>query len=139
MVFFDDGLLTLSQPVAIYTDLNRLTAVDWRDDGTVVVSGVRPDTNHVAVMDVAIDGATQWHAGYGDPGSGFRLGDLGSNPLTYLTTYPSTGTALPMAYQLNNGGYDESSSEKRMTLADLAQPLPNPKTTGQVTAPFFLN
>jgi hypothetical protein len=128
----EDGV-QISSPTLIRTDMLGLTAVDWGGEATLVVSGRQPDDNRVAVMDVSIDGASQTA----------RLTELGSNTLSYLTAYPANpsqnGGSVPVAYQQNGGAFDEFSSSRGIGVADLAQPVTNPRPGAQVTAPFFLN
>jgi hypothetical protein len=129
----EDGV-QISSPTLIRTEMAGLTAVDWGSEGALVVSGRMPDDfNRVWVMDVSIDGASQTP----------RLTGLGSNLLAYLTAYPASpsqigGTGVPVAYESTGGAFDESSSEK-IVVADLAEPVTNPRAGVLVTAPFFLN
>jgi Lipoprotein LpqB beta-propeller domain len=134
-VLSDEDGLQLSTPTLIRTQMINLTGVDWSDEGTLVVSGLRPDNdNRVAIMDVSIDGAVQ----------NLRLPDLGSRTLSHLTAYPADpagngSTEVPVAYESNGAAYDESSSEKKIGVGELAPPVTNPRAALQLTAPFFLS
>jgi hypothetical protein len=129
----DDNGVQVSEPILINTVLTDLTAVDWSGEGTLVVSGVNPDTGRVAIMDVSIDGASQTD----------RLGDLGVNKVTFLTAFPanpsrSQDLGVPVAYELNGAAYDELSSE-RIDVRDLAESVASPRAGIQPTSPFFLD
>jgi len=126
--------LELSEPVAIDTVIKDLSEVDWSGEGTLVVAGVNAVTLRIAIGDVSIDGAAQTD----------RLGDIGSNKVTYLTAHPaspslSQDTGVPVAYVLDGDAFDESSSSVPIDVRRLAQPVSNPRAGVQPTAPFFLH
>jgi hypothetical protein len=127
-----DGV-QLSEPHPVHTVLSGLTAVDWSSEGYLVVSGVRPDSQRVAIMEVSIDGAAQT----------YRLQDLGSNPVTYLTAMPANPTrgeetSGAIAYVQGNAAYDEVEPD-RITVGDLAERVENPPEGVLPGAPFFVN
>ena len=127
----EDGT-QLSAPHVVRTVLRDLTAVAWGSESLLVVAGVRPDSQRVAMMDVSIDGAGQTD----------RLADLGSNPVTYLSTVtadPSREATPPaVAYVLGGAAYDELNPD-RLEASDLADPPPNPPPGVLPSAPFFTN
>jgi hypothetical protein len=127
----DDGT-QLSVPHVVRTVLRDLTAVAWGSESLLVVSGVRPESQRVAMMDVSIDGAGQTD----------RLADLGSNPVTYLSTVtadPSREATPPaVAYVLNGDAYDEVDPDQ-LEVGDLADPPANPPAGVLPSAPFFIN
>jgi Lipoprotein LpqB beta-propeller domain/Sporulation and spore germination len=128
----DDGL-QLSAPTLVRTTMQDLTAVDWSGEGMLVVAGTKPASKRVAIMNVSVDGASQTDRG---------LSDLGTNPVTYLSAYPADParneeTATVLAYVLDGSAYDELNAE-RIGVADLAQPVTNPRPGVLPTAPFFL-
>ncbi|HEU4346285.1 MAG TPA: LpqB family beta-propeller domain-containing protein [Actinoplanes sp.] len=122
----------LSGPHAVPTVLRDLTAVDWGSESTLVVAGISPENNRVAMMDVSIDGATQTN----------RLADLGSKPVTYLATQPANPAreeaAVAVAYVVDGAAYDEANPD-RLDAGDLAKPLADPPAGVLPGAPFFLN
>jgi len=84
-------------------------------------------------MDVTIDGAAQSD----------RLADLGEPRVTYLSAYPANpvnaGGADVVSYMADGLAYDANSGPQRLTLADVAGPLPSAGGTADTpTAPFFL-
>jgi hypothetical protein len=84
------------------------------------------------MMDVSIDGAGQTD----------RLADLGSNPVTYLSTVsadPSREATPPaVAYVLDGAAYDEVDPDQ-LEVGDLADPPANPPAGVLPSAPFFIN
>lgn len=127
-----DGV-QLSPPRVVNTVLKELTAVDWSSEGFLVVAGVRTDSGRVAVMEVSIDGSAH----------SFRLDDLGSNKVTYLTAVPANPgrgeeTSSAVAYVQGANAYDEVNPD-RIEVSDLAEPVENPPKDVLPGAPFFLN
>ncbi|GAA0796478.1 LpqB family beta-propeller domain-containing protein [Spirilliplanes yamanashiensis] len=128
-----EGGLRLGPPRLIGTVLRELTAVDWGSEQSVLLAGVRPDSGRVAIMDVTIDGAAQSD----------RLADLGEPRVTYLAAYPAnpvnSGGADVVSYMADGIAYDANSGPQRLTLADVAGPLPSAGGAADTpTAPFFL-
>jgi Lipoprotein LpqB beta-propeller domain len=128
----NDGLRA-SPPRQVRTLLRDLTAVDWSSESSLVVSGVRPDTGRVALMDVSIDGASQVD----------RLSDLGNVKVSYLAAYPANpirgaGDADAVAYVANNLAYDAFSDPQRIDARDVSGPVRNAGAAAPPTAPFFL-
>ena len=120
----------MTQPWAIRTLLTDLTAVDWSSEGTLVVAGKRAASGRVAIMEVSIDGATQTD----------RLSDLGSSPVTHLSSLPAGptgGESGSIAYVLGGAAYDEINPNK-ISVDDLAEPVADPPADVQPLAPFFL-
>lgn len=122
----------LSPPRVVRTILRNLTAVDWGSESMLVVAGLQPERHRVAMMDVSIDGASQTD----------RLADLGSNPVTYLSTLPADParyeTSGAVAYVLDGAAYDEVNPD-RLDARDLADPPADPPAGVLPGAPFFLN
>ena len=110
--------------------LRDLTAVDWSSEASLVVAGVRPDYERVAITEVSIDGAAQTT----------RLPDLGSDPVTYLAAVP--GQPGPrrrrppgaIAYVLDDAAYDVLKPD-RIEVGDLAGPVANPPKDVRARAP----
>jgi Lipoprotein LpqB beta-propeller domain len=130
------GGMQLATPQLIRAPLAEVTAVDWSSEGWLVVAGVKPraDGGRVAIMDMTIDGAA-----YND-----RLGDLGTERVTYLAAYPvnpATGRRVSDAvtYMAGDAAYDALAVAVRITVQDLAEPVPNPPAGVAPTVPFFLN
>jgi hypothetical protein len=131
-----DGI-QLSTPRPIRTLLLReITAVDWSSEGWLTVAGFKPaaDGGQVAVMDMTLDGAQ---------GSD-RVTDLGDARVTYLTAYPANPTttsqhADSVSYVAGNAAYVALPTVVRITVGNLAEPVPNPPAGVVPTAPFFLN
>lgn len=129
----DDGV-QLTPPVQIQMQLlNRLTAVDWTSESSLVVAGARIDNSRSAISDVSIDGAVQT----------LRLGDLGDVSINYLIASPASPSgsddlAVPVAYVLGAAAFDEARPDK-IDLKDLAVPVTNAKAGVPLpTAPAFL-
>jgi hypothetical protein len=131
-----DGM-QLSDPQPIRTLLLReITAVGWSSEGWLAVAGSKPaaDGGRATVMDMTIDGAQ---------GSD-RVTDLGDARVTYLAAYPANPTvtsqhANSVSYVAGNAGYDALQSGLKITVGNLAEPVPNPPAGVVPTAPFFLN
>ena len=71
-----------------------------------------------------------------------RLADLGSNPVTYLSTVPADpsreATPTAVAYVLDGDAYDEL-DPNQLEVGDLADPPASPPAGVLPSAPFFLN
>ena len=128
-----DGVLQVITPRAIRTELRNLTAVTWSSQEWLTLSGLKPDADRYAVMDIPIDG-TEYS---------YRQDDLGSNPVTNLTSRPANAARSDensgaVAYMLSGAAYDEQ-KPVRMTADDLAVKVANPPKDMLPIAPFFLN
>ena len=128
----DGGGLQLTSPQLIRTELRKLTAVTWSAEDMLALAGLKPDADRYAIMDVSIDGATQF----------YRRDDLGSNPVTSLTSQPanparSDENVGAVAYVIGDAGYSDLKAE-RMTVDDLAEKIAKPVEGVLPTAPFFL-
>lgn len=131
-----DGVV-LSTPDEVQAPgLRALSAVAWSSEGTVVVSGVRNDTNRVAIADVSIDGAQLT----------YRLKDIGNDQVTHLAAYPInpvTHTQVSdavVAYVARGDAWNAAGYAARIKASDLAGPANSPSSSGAtLTAPFFLD
>ncbi len=130
-----DGI-TLSSPEQVLPPvLKTATAVSWSSETYLTVAGVRPN-DRVAILDVTIDGALA---------GPIRLDDIGAEPVTYLTAYPSspvnsTGSEQSdtKSFMAGNSAYDVLSEPVPITPQQLVGPVLNPPATAP-TAPFFLD
>ena len=126
-----DGI-TLSTPEQVLPpNLTTVAAVAWSSETSLSVAGRRRD-NRFTVLDVTIDGAL----------STTRLGDIGTEPVTYLTAYPVNPVSGPEkvaseSYVAGNQAWDVFSTATRIEPQDLAGPAPG-RATGAPSAPFFL-
>ena len=112
--------------------LTTVAAVAWSSETQLAVAGERDDARY-AVFDVTADGAL----------STTRLGDIGSEPVTYLTAYPSNpvGNADRLAsesYVAGDEAWDVLSTATPIEPRHLAGPAPTPPN-GVPTAPFYLD
>jgi hypothetical protein len=110
-----------------------VNAVDWSGETWLTVAGARADRNRMAILDVMIDG-TQVSP---------RLDDIGTEGVSYLTSYPVGPTSGAensnnVAYVANGSAFDALSGPVRISVGDLAEPVPNPPAGVVPTAPFFL-
>jgi hypothetical protein len=125
-----DGGLELGPTTPLRTELRQLTAVTWSTETSLTLAGLRRDSDRYALMDVLVDGSRQTNRQ-----------DLGSNPVTSLTSRPanpvrsaeSNGT---VAYTISNSGFDEQKATP-LTPDDVAEKDPKPGDA-RPTAPFFL-
>jgi hypothetical protein len=115
--------------------MQKLTAVDWSGEGSLVVSGVRYDitpTGRVAIAEVSMDGADQT----------YRIADLGTAQVLHLVAYPAnpvTTSGAYVAYGAGNGAYDAFlTGPVVITAADLAASTPGAPPGSRPSAPFFL-
>jgi hypothetical protein len=87
----------------------------------------------MAIIEMTIDGTSVVE----------RLGDIGTDRVSYLTAYPvgpisGTDSSNTIAYVANGEAFDVLSGPVRITVAELADPVPNPPSGVKPTAPFFL-
>jgi hypothetical protein len=126
-----DGL-QLGPPQPIYTPMKSLTAVDWSSESWLVIGGISPVNNRVAIMDMAMDG-TQVNT---------RLPDLGTEPVTYLTAYPANPVDVrpisdSVAYVTRSGAYDALADPTKITTGELAETVANPPAGVAPSVPLF--
>jgi hypothetical protein len=113
--------------------LKQVSAVDWSSETWLTVAGGRVDKNRVAIFEMTIDGSFVSE----------RLADIGSESVSYLTAYPvspvsGTDSSDTIAYVANGDAFDVLSDPVRITVADLAVPVPNPPSGVKPTGPSFL-
>ncbi|WP_305789571.1 LpqB family beta-propeller domain-containing protein [Symbioplanes lichenis] len=114
-------------------DLATVTAVDWGTETAVVVAGTRSDRNRVAILATEIDGSLRTEI----------LSDLGTTPVTYLTSYPvspTTGKYVPdiTEYMSNGAAFDVLSGPETIETDDLTGDVQNPPPGVRPVNPFFL-
>ncbi|MEU8814962.1 LpqB family beta-propeller domain-containing protein [Actinoplanes sp. NPDC048796] len=129
-----DGVVMSGPQQVLPPNLRSVTAVAWSSQTYLVVAGVRADNNRVSVIDVTVDGAL----------SATRLGDIGTEPVSYLTAYPEnpitgTETSDSEAYVAGGEAWDVFSQPNPITKASLAGPAVNAPATVKPTAPLYLN
>jgi Lipoprotein LpqB beta-propeller domain len=131
-----NGVVLSERQQLVPPGLGSLSAVAWSSEGTLAVSGVATENKRVAIYDVSIDAAT----------SVPRLGDMGTEAVTYLTAYPinpATTTQLSgaaVAYVAHGAAWNAAGYAARITPTQLAVPSPGAAPGSAVpTAPFFLN
>jgi hypothetical protein len=131
-----DGVVLSSPDQIQVPGLRAISAVAWSSEGWLVVSGVRNDSDRVAIADVSIDGAQLT----------FRLNDLGNDQVTYLAAYPInpiTHTQVSdavVAYMARGDAWNAAGYAARIKASDLAGPASSPSSsTATLTAPFFLD
>jgi hypothetical protein len=128
-----DGVRMLPARQVLTAPLRRVSAVDWSSETWLTVAGARSDTNRVAIIEVTLDGTDVSE----------RLADIGADSVSYLTAYPvspiiGTDSSDTIAYVAKGDAFDVLSGPVRITVADLADPVPNPPSGVKPTAPFFL-
>jgi hypothetical protein len=131
------GGVVLSSPDQIQAPgLRAISAVAWSSEGWLVVSGVRTDTDRVAIADVSVDAAQL----------AFRLRDIGNDQVTYLAAYPInpiTHTQVSdavVAYVARGDAWNAAGYASKIKATDLAGPANSPSSSSAtLTAPFFLD
>ena len=128
-----DGI-TLGLPEQVLPPtLKVVTAVAWSSEDYLVVAGARRD-NRYAVLDVTVDGAL----------STVRLDDIGAEPVTFLSAYPSnpvngTERSSSESYVADGVAWDVLSAPDEISRGRLAGPPVPPQSDAVPTAPFFLD
>ncbi|GID26677.1 LpqB family beta-propeller domain-containing protein [Paractinoplanes brasiliensis] len=123
--------ITLSDPERVHPpDLKTVAAAAWNSESSLAVAGMRTN-NRYAVLDVTVDGTL----------ATTRLGDIGAEPVTYLTAYPSTPTnpeRLASEWYVAGGdAWDVLSEPVLLRPEHLADVTPQPGV--DATAPFFMD
>lgn len=130
-----DGV-ALSEPEEVRAPtLKTVSAVAWSSETYLVVAGALQGSGdeRYAVLDMTIDGAI----------STTRLEDIGAEPVTYLTAYPSNPVSGSErsdseSYMAGAEAYDVLSVAEKITVKQLAGPAVTPAAGVNPTAPFFL-
>jgi hypothetical protein len=130
-----DGLqLLLPRPI-LTPELREVSAADWSSETGLTIAGTRVDRNRVSIVDVRIDGTQDVTT---------RLDDIGTAVVSYLAAYPVGPTSgarysANVAYVANGAAFDvPAGGPVRITVGDLADPVPDPPAGIVPTAPFFL-
>jgi hypothetical protein len=126
--------LQLGPPQQVFTPMKALTltAVDWSSEGWLVIGGISPVNNRVALMDMTIDGAQV----------NTRIPDMGTDPVTYLTAYPASPldgqqTSDSVSYVTGRGAFDALAGPTSITVNDLAEPVANRPAGVAPSMPLF--
>lgn len=127
------GVRMLAPRPVLTAPLRQVSAVDWSSESWLTVAGVRADKSRVAIIEMTMDGTSVSE----------RLADIGTEAVSYLAAYPvnpvsGADSSDTIAYVANGDAFDVLSGPVRITVADLADPVPNPPAGVKPTAPFFL-
>ena len=125
-----DGIALSAPEQVLPPNLTTVAAVAWSSETSLAVAGKRRD-NRFSVLDVTIDGAL----------ATTRLGDIGAQPVTYLTAYPVNPVSPPEkvaseSYVAGGQAWDVFSSPTKIEAEALTGPPPA-RATGAPDAPFF--
>ncbi|GAA2523770.1 LpqB family beta-propeller domain-containing protein [Pilimelia columellifera] len=123
----DDAPVGIGPAQRVPVALGGLTAVDFSEEGRLVVAGRLPD-GRAQLVDVTLDGALQTP----------RAGQFGAAAITQLVALPSDPTSRsgpgPVLYEANGLAYELYSVERRLTAEDVGVP----GSTAYPSAPFFV-
>ncbi|MEV0896314.1 LpqB family beta-propeller domain-containing protein [Actinoplanes sp. NPDC049802] len=122
------GLRELDPP------LESVTAVDFTSEGWLAVAGTDRSSKRIAIMEMSIDAALQSD----------RLADIGTNAVSYLTTYPANPetnrpTVSTLMYSTGTDAWEGLSTSVQLKAANLAGPSSEPRPGVVPGAPFFLD
>ncbi|GAA0441892.1 hypothetical protein Aca07nite_30770 [Actinoplanes capillaceus] len=128
-----DGL-ALSGMQELDPPLESVTAVDFTSEGWLTVAGTDRSSKRIAIEDVSIDAALQSD----------RLADIGTNAVSYLTTYPANPesnrpTGSTLMYSTGIDAWEGLSTSVQLKVGSLAGPSSEPRPGVVPGAPFFLD
>ncbi|GGN58647.1 hypothetical protein GCM10010112_12610 [Actinoplanes lobatus] len=128
-----DGL-ALSGMQELDPPLESVTAVDFTSEGWLTVAGTDRRSKRIAIEDISIDAALQSD----------RLADIGTNAVSYLTTYPANPesnrpTGSTLMYSTGTDAWEGLSTSVQLKVGSLAGPSTEPRPGVVPGAPFFLD